>query len=66
MDLFIDPPVIGTGLGRRLWEHAISSASTRGFQNLTLESDPHAEPFYLRRGADRIGQREVAPDGCYP
>jgi len=66
MDMFVEPAVIGTGLGRRLWEHAISSARARGFESLTLESDPHAEPFYLRMGADRIGQREVAAERVLP
>lgn len=30
MDLFIEPDAIGTGLGRRLWEHAVKSARERG------------------------------------
>ncbi len=62
MDLFIEPDAIGTGLGRRLWEHAVKSARERGFRSLQLESDPHAEPFYVRMGARRIGEREVAPE----
>jgi GNAT superfamily N-acetyltransferase len=66
MDSFLEPAVIGTGLGRMLWEHAVKSASERGFHTLTLESDPHAEPFYLRMGAERIGEREVAPGRVLP
>jgi GNAT superfamily N-acetyltransferase len=66
MDMFIEPAVIGTGLGRILWEHAVRSAIERGFHSLTLESDPHAEPFYLRMGAERIGEREVAPGRVLP
>ncbi len=66
MDLFIEPDAIGTGLGRRLWEHAVRSARARGFHNLRLESDPHAEPFYARMGAIRIGEREVAPERVLP
>jgi GNAT superfamily N-acetyltransferase len=66
MDMFIEPAVIGTGLGRMLWEHAVKSASERGFHSLTLEADPHAEPFYLRMGAARIGEREVAPGRVLP
>jgi GNAT superfamily N-acetyltransferase len=66
MDIFIEPAVIGTGLGRMLWEHAVRSASERGFHSLTLESDPHAEPFYLHMGAARIGEREVAPGRVLP
>ncbi|MFI9722526.1 GNAT family N-acetyltransferase [Streptomyces sp. NPDC052396] len=65
-DLFLAPEVIGTGLGRLLWEHALASAAEAGCQELTLESDPHAEPFYLRMGAQRIGAREVAPGRVLP
>jgi GNAT superfamily N-acetyltransferase len=61
VDLFVEPQVIGTGLGRLLWQHAVASARRRGFRTLSLESDPHAEPFYLRMGAERIGGGEVTP-----
>ncbi|GAA2608230.1 GNAT family N-acetyltransferase [Streptomyces axinellae] len=60
-DMFLDPEVIGTGLGRILWQHATESARAAGFRTLTWDSDPHAEPFYLHMGAERIGSREVAP-----
>lgn len=46
-DMFLEPTVIGTGLGRALWEHAVGSARSAGFYTLTWESDPHAEQFYL-------------------
>lgn len=65
-DLFIEPDAIGTGLGRRLWDHATSAARKRGFRKLELESDPHAEPFYLHMGAQRVGEREVAPGRLLP
>jgi ribosomal protein S18 acetylase RimI-like enzyme len=66
VDLFVEPDAIGTGLGRRLWEHAISSAKERRFHSLELESDPNAEPFYLHMGALRVGEREVAPGRLLP
>lgn len=65
-DLFVEPGVIGTGLGRRLWEHAIASARNRGFQQLQLDSDPHAEEFYWHMGAERVGKREVARGRLLP
>lgn len=65
-DLFLEPDAIGTGLGRTLWDHAVASARSAGFHTLTLESDPHAEGFYLRMGAERIGEREVAPGRTLP
>ena len=65
-DLFLEPEAIGTGLGRVLWEHAVASARRAGFQTLTLESDPHAEAFYLHMGAEYVGDREVAPGRALP
>jgi GNAT superfamily N-acetyltransferase len=65
-DLFLEPGAIGTGLGRTLWEHALGSARGAGFRTLTLESDPHAEGFYLRMGAELVGDREVAPGRSLP
>ena len=55
-DLFVDPPCIGRGYGKRLWRHAIEVARARGFQRMTLTADPHAEPFYIAQGARRIGE----------
>jgi GNAT superfamily N-acetyltransferase len=65
-DLFVDPGAIGTGLGRRLWEHAVESARKRGFRRLELESDPHAEPFYRHMGAERVGEYEAASGRLLP
>ncbi|EKX65319.1 GNAT family N-acetyltransferase [Streptomyces ipomoeae] len=53
--LFVDPPAIGSGVGRLLFEHALSTARDLGFRRLTLEADPNAEPFYRAMGATRIG-----------
>jgi GNAT superfamily N-acetyltransferase len=57
-DLFVDPPVIGHGWGRRLWEHAVDTARRRGYLQMTFESDPNAEGFYLHMGAQRVGEVE--------
>jgi GNAT superfamily N-acetyltransferase len=66
MDMFIEPAVIGTGLGRMLWEHTVRSASERVFHSLTLESDPHAEPFYLRMGPHALASgRSPRPACCH-
>ncbi len=53
--LFVDPSAVGTGLGRRLLADAVRTARSRGWGALRIESDPHAEPFYLAHGARRIG-----------
>ena len=57
-DLFVDPPAIGTGVGRLLLADALARARRRGFRSLRLNADPHAEPFYLRAGAVRVGTHE--------
>jgi GNAT superfamily N-acetyltransferase len=55
-DLFLVPAQIGQGLGRRLFEHAVQAARARGVGELLIESDPNAEGFYRRMGAQRIGE----------
>ena len=62
-NLWVDPSAIGSGIGRHLWTHAISSARTRGFAHLMIDADPNAEGFYLRMGAERIGE---SPSGSIP
>ena len=55
-DLFLAPSQIGHGLGRQLFEHAVQTARALRVAELLIESDPNAEGFYLRMGAQRIGQ----------
>ena len=57
-DMFINPPYIGTGRGRALWDHMLALARTLGVRELTIDADPFAEGFYLRMGARRIGEVE--------
>ena len=54
-DLFVEPDVIATGQGRRLFSRACHVARDWGCTRLELHSDPNAEGFYLRLGAERIG-----------
>lgn len=53
--LWVDPPAIGTGVGRALFTHAMDTARAAGLSSLMIHSDPHAEGFYLAMGAVRIG-----------
>jgi ribosomal protein S18 acetylase RimI-like enzyme len=62
-NMWIEPDAIGTGLGRRLWTHAIEAAQTAGFKELRIESEPNAEGFYLAMGAERTGE---TPSGSIP
>lgn len=52
--LFVDPPAIGRGVGRLLYQHVLEQAGRLGFTRLTIRADPHAEGFYRVRGAQRI------------
>lgn len=61
--LFVEPDVMGKGIGRRLFEHVIENAKSLGFARLTIDADPNAEPFYLAMGALRIG---TSPSGSIP
>jgi GNAT superfamily N-acetyltransferase len=55
-DMWVTPTVIGTGIGRALWRHALDTARANGYATFSIESDPYAEGFYLRQGAMRIGE----------
>lgn len=55
--LFVAPEQIGTGAGRALMEDAKLQARCLGCRLLVIQSDPHAEGFYLSAGARRVGER---------
>lgn len=59
--LMIEPSAFGTGCGRLLWDHAVSTARYLGVSVITLDADPNAEPFYLRMGAETVGEHEREP-----
>ena len=58
--LFVDPAAIGRGLGRRLVNHAMRLAGSRGMRCLRVQGDPHAAGFYLACGGKDVGLRESA------
>jgi GNAT superfamily N-acetyltransferase len=55
--LFVEPDLVGRGIGRALWLHAVDTARRSGHPALIVVSDPNAEGFYLRMGCRRIGTR---------
>lgn len=67
-DLFMEPTAIGRGWGRLLWNHAVATARGLGYMQMTWESDPNAEGFYLHMGAERVGEVEstVQPGRLLP
>jgi GNAT superfamily N-acetyltransferase len=68
VDLFVAPESMGRGIGRALWDHAVALARSLGCRRMRWESDPNAEPFYLRIGAQRTGAREssIIPGRALP
>lgn len=59
--LWVDPPAMGTGVGRRLLADALAWCRARGLSRLEVVSDPQAEGFYRRLGAERIGDVPSTP-----
>ena len=63
---FVEPAVIGRGIGRALWDHAVAKARQEGFKRLKILSDPFALGFYRAVGATLSGKIRSparAPDG---
>jgi GNAT superfamily N-acetyltransferase len=61
--LFIDPPAIGSGAGRALFEAAVALARRRGARRMTILADPNAAAFYERMGAHYLRH---APSDAIP
>ena len=53
--LWINPANIGSGIGRKLFVHALEKAVSLNVEILNIVSDPNAEGFYEKMGAKRIG-----------
>jgi len=50
-EMFVDPPAIGRGLGRTMFEAAVTLARALGARRMTILADINAAPFYERMGA---------------
>jgi GNAT superfamily N-acetyltransferase len=61
--LWVLPALMGRGIGRALFAHALERASALGATQIQIESDPQAEGFYLRMGARRLGETVTDLDG---
>jgi GNAT superfamily N-acetyltransferase len=62
--LWLAPSLIGGGLGRQLFEHAVQAAQELGAAELLIEADPNAEGFYLHMGAQRVGETVARVTGA--
>lgn len=49
--MFVDPPAMGRGVGRLLFEAAVAIARRIGARSMPILADPNAAPFYERMGA---------------
>ncbi|MGW7169665.1 N-acetyltransferase family protein [Streptomyces sp. NPDC054884] len=56
---FVADDAQGMGIGRLLIDHMIVQARAAGLAGVRVVSNPPAEAFYLRMGAERVGT--VAP-----
>ena len=61
--LFVEPAAMGQRVGAALVEHARSTARRAGVDALLIESDPNAEAFYRRQGAEPVGERRSPTSG---
>lgn len=61
--MWVDPQQMGAGIGAHLFEHAVRTVRSLGGSRLTIVSDPHAEGFYRRMGARRVGDTPSTPEG---
>jgi GNAT superfamily N-acetyltransferase len=59
--MMIEPDRVSNGYGRLLWNHAVETATALGASVMTIDSDPHAEGFYRRMGAETVGEHEWSP-----
>jgi GNAT superfamily N-acetyltransferase len=55
-DLWLEPPFIGSGMGRVLFEHAAGIARRRGAERMEWDAEPYAEGFYRAMGGEEIGR----------
>ena len=55
--LFVETDLVGRGVGRALWRHAVDTARALGHPTLIVVSDPNAEGFYVKMGCRHIGTR---------
>jgi GNAT superfamily N-acetyltransferase len=63
LKLFVEPALLGSGVGRLLFEWATARARGLGAVRMIIEADPGAAPFYARMGACHAG---FAPSQSIP
>lgn len=61
--MWVAPAHIGLGLGRKLFSHAVARAISLNASVIEIDADPHAEGFYERMGAQRVGEISTDIEG---
>ncbi|MDQ3535819.1 MAG: GNAT family N-acetyltransferase [Bacteroidota bacterium] len=62
--LWVKPKFIGMGYGKRLLNEVIAMVVKQGAE-IIVESDPHAEQFYISQGFRTFDKKEGIPKGRY-
>jgi GNAT superfamily N-acetyltransferase len=55
LKLFVEPALLGSGIGRLLFEWATATARSLGAVRMIIEADPGAAAFYEHMGARHAG-----------
>ena len=61
--LWVLPEFMGQSIGKPLFQHAIERCKEQGAYTLEIESDPNAQGFYERMGAQKVGEAIGEVDG---
>lgn len=61
--MWVDPDRMGHGVGATLFNHAVETVRSHGGSRLDIASDPNAEGFYKKMGAQSVGTVPSRPEG---
>lgn len=61
--MWVMPVAIHQGIGGALMRHALARAAACGATLIEIESDPHAEGFYTKMGAETVGEVAYVLEG---
>lgn len=62
--LWVRPRFARQGIGRMLLGSLVGAVREAGGRRIRIESDPHAETFYVKAGALRVGARPAPMPGA--
>ena len=65
-EFHLEPPMIGRGIGRRMFEHASERARDMGARWLVWSTDANSLGFYLRMGGEITGTEPSQIEGDEP